>query len=113
MVDSIGVVVLAASGGDPVADDAKATVKAGIITQKSPSERLIGQPDGPTNANPSTRSSIHRERAAMRLRGVAGALAVAVLTLTACANSGNGVTSGASTAKGPVNVCSMTVRWST
>jgi hypothetical protein len=48
MVDSIGAVVLAASGGDPVADDAKATVKAGIITQKSPSERLIGQPDGPT-----------------------------------------------------------------
>ncbi|MDT7775690.1 MAG: hypothetical protein QOC67_4614, partial [Pseudonocardiales bacterium] len=31
-----------------MADDAKATVKAGIITQKSPSERLIGQPDGPT-----------------------------------------------------------------
>jgi hypothetical protein len=50
------------SGGDPVTDDAKATAKAGIITQKSPSERLIGQPDGPTWSAPVVQTVDDAER---------------------------------------------------
>lgn len=46
-----------------------------------------------------------RTGAAMRVRGVVGALAATLLALTACASSGSGTTSGTSTgAKGPVDV---------
>ena len=40
--------LVALVGGKSVSEDRNAGVEVGRITRKSPSERLIGQPDGPT-----------------------------------------------------------------